>query len=231
MLNAFRHHCCHHLTTRLARQSTVPSAQRLSASLLSSQPSSGLTSPHRVVLNAFRHHCCHHLRQFAELLFALRCSTPFGITAVITPDRDGYEMSNRCSTPFGITAVITPTIPRTCPALNCAQRLSASLLSSHVARVLLPLITGSAQRLSASLLSSLESGREDRSASLVLNAFRHHCCHHNTAAPAMTRPNNSAQRLSASLLSSPCATCNCFGESRVLNAFRHHCCHHPDPTT
>ncbi len=107
------------------------------------------------MLNAFRHHCCHHMLANANNFHFCMCSTPFGITAVIT---EAFEPGLRPP-------------PR-------AQRLSASLLSSH------------------------DRHRLTRSGHAVLNAFRHHCCHHAAA-----------------------AACVLAGKS-VLNAFRHHCCHH-----
>ncbi len=179
MLNAFRHHCCHHaqsspcsavsnwcaqrlsaslLSSPLPLDRSIASlrvcstpfgitavititpsrssmsrgcAQRLSASLLSSRKPSRSNLLGCRVLNAFRHHCCHHSTANVARTFAGVCSTPFGITAVITMPRTAWR-----------------------PGTTCAQRLSASLLSSQPCDVEVTTIGVGAQRLSASLLSS-----------------------------------------------------------------------------
>ena len=251
MLNAFRHHCCHHSKCGEYRIAYLPSAQRLSASLLSS-----------------------HAVHFAEVLRCL-CSTPFGITAVITTPRTNLRLATRCaqrlsasllssrqivselrhlsgmcSTPFGITAVITSIATyegySTCVLNAFRHHCCHHTVSSGSASA-----AGSgAQRLSASLLSSRVVFRiRGITLGVVLNAFRHHCCHHSGAVNATAgsglcstpfgitaviticsilhlRTRLSAQRLSASLLSSLRQAAVLAKNLPVLNAFRHHCCHH-----
>ena len=60
------------------------------------------------MLNAFRHHSGSHLASVSLPAVVSGCSTPFGITAVLTQyfAGDGSGGST-CSTPFGITAVLT----------------------------------------------------------------------------------------------------------------------------
>ena len=108
VLNAFRHHCLRH--PQLGEESvTDRCAQRLSASL------TYVTSPS----------CRTCVNQWS-------CSTPFGITAYVTPPLISlFTLLIRCSTPFGITAYVT-VLPFESPAIRRlrAQRLSASLLTS-----------------------------------------------------------------------------------------------------
>ncbi len=152
VLNAFRHHWNLHARRAFSPTSTRNSAQRLSASLESSQ--------------GYAHALPSSLT---------RCSTPFGIIGIFTDNlgsapalgawvlnafRHHWNLhplrgkrgihNHKCSTPFGIIGIFT--------------RRRKSLMSGR----------GSAQRLSASLESS--RGRdEDALPSLsVLNAFRHH---------------------------------------------------------
>ena len=57
------------------------------------------------------------------------CSTPFGITEVLTEGLSNLRVSayNTCSTPFGITEVLTLScLFRGAPLHGGAQRLSAS---------------------------------------------------------------------------------------------------------
>ena len=56
------------------------------------------------------------------------CSTPFGITELITTGEwDVKDQKDECSTPFGITELITYYSPLQFTSGSCAQRLSASL--------------------------------------------------------------------------------------------------------
>ncbi len=181
------------------------------------------------VLNAFRHHCGQHRRAAVELL-----------------------ESQPCSTPFGITAVNTPRPPRRATGPGGAQRLSASLRSTHYLTQLRHKPALGAQRLSASLRSTHREGGVPIHPSAVLNAFRHHCGQHKgittssfpftrmcstpfgiTAVNTFLSPSSQArlicaQRLSASLRSTrPCRP-GTFAAGPVLNAFRHHCGQHAD---
>ncbi len=182
-------------------------------------------------------------------MLALLCSTPFGITDLITPDPAPVErllpvlnafrhhrshhrtflsrvrIICRCSTPFGITDLITPSIPVPSYPRTCAQRPSASQISSQsIRRTHCPRCRG-AQRLSASQISSPRESIRQRHTDQVLNAFRHHRSHHGRR-PADSSWITCAQRLSASQISSPRG----MGSRRpllcVLNAFRHHRSHH-----
>ena len=157
VLNAFRHHSgshwCHRdcaihecwsscstpfgITAVLTSGSRISvsgwghCAQRLSASQRFSRDKTVNYTPcAQLVLNAFRHHSGSHLALYERLRIpGILCSTPFGITAVLTCRQAiSRRPSNTvCSTPFGITAVLT------CPSCGtlegesgCAQRLSAS---------------------------------------------------------------------------------------------------------
>ncbi len=155
------------------------------------------------MLNAFRHHCCHHRVQTKPAWSVARCSTPFGITAVIT----------RCGTASQWR-------------LRGAQRLSASLLSS----LALAATDGSQLRVLNAFRHHCCHHTIDHvghhAFQVVLNAFRHHCCHHTGTCSKTTAPGQCAQRLSASLLSSHFRSRRSVRNKRVLNAFRHHCCHH-----
>ncbi len=249
VLNAFRHHCCHHidlgnlvwLSNRCSTPFGITAVITICPDVFH-QPGAGCSTPFGItavitvgllertlfdgsVLNAFRHHCCHHTFTAAKLGYSTPCSTPFGITAVITAAvamwREKHGVLNafrhhcchhtmaeikslslaKCSTPFGITAVITIACSWMLDHAICAQRLSASLLSSR--------------------RDSGANGPHHR----VLNAFRHHCCHHSrghvraviyivcstpfgitaviiAANWSVIELTSSAQRLSASLLSS-----------------------------
>ncbi len=174
VLNAFRHHWNLHeqWVTRRCRDT---GAQRLSASLESSQDSrshfdlsrrgaqrlsaSLESSPYVYlepflkfqVLNAFRHHWNLHGKPHSTSKIGRKCSTPFGIIGIFTTP---IHSAPRCST--------------------CAQRLSASLESSHAVSIFRVANLPGAQRLSASLESSPRRHSSDCPRGLVLNAFRHH---------------------------------------------------------
>ena len=94
VLNAFRHHSGSHMTDP-SRKSTPTSAQRLPASQRFS---------HRVgregrlrlhgVLNAFRHHSgSHAFGTPVKMVEQVKCSTPSGITAVLTPRSGSRSVS------------------------------------------------------------------------------------------------------------------------------------------
>ena len=163
---------------------------------------------------------------------ASKCSTPFGITEVLTRNiRSVFNSNPLCSTPFGITEVLTS--HRRVPAAlaDGAQRLSASQRFSHhtsleggfwlecstpfgITEVLTGVRCGArccprcAQRLSASQRFSPTCECRSRNGS------------------------RGAQRLSASQrFSLGCADLRPSREN-VLNAFRHHrgshtCCFNP----
>ncbi len=108
------------------------------------------------MLNAFRHHCLRHsLSRAAVVGQPDLCSTPFGITACVTPPGEPLVIADdACSTPFGITACVTA-------GTRSALRLTLD-----------------AQRLSASLLASPSDVLQSRPPRSMLNAFRHHCLRH-----------------------------------------------------
>ena len=174
-----------------------------------------------------------------------------------------------CSTPFGITEVLTAPCASTTNGRSCAQRLSASQRFSR--RATRTSFTGCtcAQRLSASqrfsrddplikiggdlcstpfgITEVLTSRRRtsQRSNALVLNAFRHHRGSHPSITgrlvriarcstpfgitEVLTTPDSGvdgrgvgAQRLSASQRFSPAPEFCVQRRPLVLNAFRHH---------
>ena len=177
VLNTFRHQRCLHGTSP-ERAPAAKSAQRLSASEMSSLPGLDRLLLLLAVLNAFRHQRCLHVVIKRETDKAYLCSTPFGIRDVFTTAAStqtapggcaqrlsasemsslrivsGWNGRSWCSTPFGIRDVFThwgrsPSSPG-----RCAQRLSASEMSSRAC--------------------GPRSGRRTP----VLNAFRHQRCLH-----------------------------------------------------
>ncbi len=180
------------------------------------------------VLNAFRHPICHHSRLRKDADYRDLCSTPFGIPYVITSDAR-----------YGDTRA------------SCAQRLSASHMSSRPGVSETISSAGCAQRLSASHMSSPRCSCVPAPSTAVLNAFRHPICHHPSvlfsprfvvlraqrlSASHMsslldfflifTIPPSRAQRLSASHMSSRRSLRRHDRRMTVLNAFRHPICHH-----
>ena len=155
VLNAFRHHSGSHFGSfGYGAHNHVLNAFRHPASQDQEHPH------HRAigeVLNAFRHHSGSHPSvgpSSRPIVIGPLCSTPFGITAVLTSklNRRSPRVScstpiEQCSTPFGITAVLTFCRPGVLP--TGAQRLSASQrFSLKVPSI--PWGISAAQRLSAS---------------------------------------------------------------------------------
>jgi hypothetical protein len=114
------------------KTSPIAGAQRLAASMESSLSL-------EIVLNSF-----------------IECSTPYGINGIITMHHPDFGGSlERCSTPCGINGIITSSGLFPVWLHRCAQRLAASMESSHsYGRVRSGHGTG-AQRLAASMESSL----------------------------------------------------------------------------
>ena len=109
VLNAFRHHCFRHRWALPCRRQTIDVLNAFRHHCLRHATGCTRRGTRRVgVLNAFRHHCFRHDPKFAPCSRQQLCSTPFGITACVTRTR-----SARGGEP------------------GCAQRLSASLLSSQ----------------------------------------------------------------------------------------------------
>ena len=178
----------------------MPRAQRLSASQTWS-PMGGayIRTNDGGVLNASRRHRLGHLETGGENQAATECSTPLGVTDLVTrghgPDQlsEGGCVLNAsrrhrlghatgrgnagkpevCSTPLGVTDLVTR------PAENCSDWFR------------------SAQRLSASQTWSLRLQRRCRLLSRVLNASRRHRLGHHSAATCCACL-ACAQRLSAS---------------------------------
>ncbi len=207
MLNALRHHSyLHHDRGRYTFPG--PSAQRLTASQLSTSLTAGLAQiesnpvlnalrhhsylhpmprygkrDHSRVLNALRHHSYLHAtfgssstkRYRAQRLTASQLSTSWAVLFDGKIDHRAQRLTasqlstccgwhcdlrrrQRCSTPYGITAIYIP-YPRFLPCLLfCAQRLTASQLST-LNRLTLAPKTARAQRLTASQLSTCFCGR------------------------------------------------------------------------
>ncbi len=202
MLNAFRHHCGQHTVEQVVTWEEE-SAQRLSASLRSTRrmaPGSFLGLP---VLNAFRHHCGRHARPPESSPPPPHCAQRLSASLRSTLDRCSTNAELvRCSTPFGITAVNTRPKPVRTGDRPGAQRLSASLRSTHC------------------------HARHGPAETRVLNAFRHHCGQHRNSDSSRAVLNPCAQRLSASLRSTRAVDEELPLRGGVLNAFRHHCGQH-----
>ena len=203
MLNAFRHHWNLHAQTTRRRAESLPSAQRLSASLESSRVKAVPSLLVLRVLNAFRHHWNLHTGGVASYTISFTlCSTPFGIIGIFTTVMlSQIATMIMCSTPFGIIGIFTVHAGRRKDPNYCAQRLSASLESSRRRQLTRRHGCLSAQRLSASLESSRSRPSGVGIPTRVLNAFRHHWNLH-LACFLILHSQTCAQRLSASLESS-----------------------------
>ncbi len=184
VLNAFRHHRSHHPAPPTGSPDTS-SAQRLSASQISSRHVGGLLPRHQCVLNAFRHHRSHHggWAWFAYTPWG-QCSTPFGITDLITGRKTGATgTAYGCSTPFGITDLITTFLLASFLLLCwCSTPFGITDLITTPVNDMVPTVA-CAQRLSASQISSLSAAETNKSKRHVLNAFRHHRSHHSPPSP------------------------------------------------
>ena len=140
------------------------------------------------VLNALRHHGGHH---------------PNGVVR----GRDAWV---RCSTPCGITEVITgPAAAWTDSGRPCAQRLAASRRSSRVGSwnhrsSSTPRVLNALRHHGGHHRSRYRPSRNRAPASDVLNALRHHGGHHahRDCCPTWIRRSPGAQRLAASRRSS-----------------------------
>ena len=112
--------------------SASESAQRLSASKVSTVGPRGSSGRRRKVLNAFRHQrFLRSLLRFVGFVVSIMCSTPFGIKGFyggMTPL--ARNPPNMCSTPFGIKGFYGNQRPRMPRTIWCAQRLSASKVST-----------------------------------------------------------------------------------------------------
>ncbi len=142
-------------------------AQRLSASMRSSQYGPRAACARELVLNAFRRQCGHHASSpSSQSIASSRVLNAFRRQCGHHRPNGTSSLADRCSTPFGVNAVITPFDSQQTKPLSSAQRLSASMRSSPPA--------------------SPNLGRKQR---VVLNAFRRQCGHHaSTALAGATMP-------------------------------------------
>ena len=132
------------------------SAQRLSASQISSHPDQNPPDrPAENVLNAFRHHRSHHCARITAMSATASCAQRLSASQISSQKDDPAQFRVfTCSTPFGITDLITDENPFPSPVTgvlnafrhhrshhqvtewlrrnrgDCAQRLSASQISS-----------------------------------------------------------------------------------------------------
>ena len=208
VLNAFRHHRGRHRTAGV-RTTASAGAQRLSASPRWSHPASSArrfdeSSAQRLsaspkwctaiadrrwrcrqrVLNAFRHHRSGHGFAGRRVRSAMsECSTPFGITEVVTAAIPRSWTSDvRCSTPFGITEAALRRYDLAAAA-DCLCSTPFGITEVGTTR----------------------SERRPRDLRRVLNAFRHHRSGHTGTTACRSGVGLCAQRLSASQRSAPCA--------------------------
>ena len=152
------------------------------------------------------------------------CSTPFGIRGILTNrnPEPGKIPLGWCSTPFGIRGILTAPGLRPSCAEACAQRLSASEVSS-------PNRSHRAGSLTSLVLNAFRHQRyphrqerfERSVCGIVLNAFRHQRYPHTHSRLIAHDRVLSAQRLSASEVSSRLAIHPDLVQVHVLNAFRH----------
>ena len=108
VLNAFRHHRGSHSCTHPLARSRTSCSQRLSASQRFSRGAAAVRRSRTPVLNAFRHHRGSHLVEPVD-----RFPVPLVLNA-FRHHRGSHQMmlpgaayTARCSTPFGITEVLT----------------------------------------------------------------------------------------------------------------------------
>ena len=107
------------------------------------------------VLNALRHQWNHHMVIAAEGACTHACSTPCGINGIITNAVTRMLAAmGECSTPCGINGIITLKRGGWSPLAMRAQRLAASMESSHGDYGYAGLVCRRAQRLAASMESS-----------------------------------------------------------------------------
>ena len=150
-------------------------AQRLSASQRCSLAGADELLDQRPVLNAFRHHSGAH-----PAIWRLRTTGTPGAQRLSASQRCSRDFlfvlheAVVCSTPFGITAVLTGRFWPTMRRVRSAQRLSASQRCSPLPDRHRFQQSGSAQRLSASQRCSLDRMDVSSRHASVLNAFRHH---------------------------------------------------------
>ena len=225
VLNAFRRHCLLHDVEDVQRGSPAGCSTPFGVTVFFT-PSPSPTRAGTWVLNAFRRHCLLHGRRSGSRASSSRCSTPFGVTVFFTAQGDWNPSPlTRCSTPFGVTVFFTQLRPvarsshavlnafrrhcllhsaatgTTATAGVCAQRLSASLSSSHDRRhapTARPPVLNAFRR---HCLLHTRRSTPSRWFGSVLNAFRRHCLLHAVKSPCLANFAG-AQRLSASLSSS-----------------------------
>ena len=202
VLNAFRHHRGSHCALMRAARPAAACAQRLSASQRFSHSDGPLRVVVPIVLNAFRHHRGSHSgspREPSRRPSAV-CSTPFGITEVLTAGRVlAHRVAPGCSTPFGITEVLTGTaVELTSIGLGVLNAFRHHR-GSHAVRF------ARNRRASAcstpfgitEVLTPVAAAEHRLSENAVLNAFRHHRGSHSWPGASVST-------------------------HHVLNAFRHH---------
>ncbi len=136
----------------LGRRRPAPAcAQRLSASQTWSHEARRTPRHHGTVLNAFRRHRLGHATACALPRDPGKCSTPFGVTDLVTAGRRAVPAAHgRCSTPFGVTDLVTCGSASGVADSPSAQRLSASQTWSRSRRAVRMTAVRCAQRLSAS---------------------------------------------------------------------------------
>ena len=109
VLNASRRHRLGHAEGRVENFGSALCAQRLSASQTWSLVSRPLGQLRRRVLNASRRHRLGHDLPDPELPGSERCSTPLGVTDLVTPRVANCKTPcpAACSTPLGVTDLVT----------------------------------------------------------------------------------------------------------------------------
>ena len=178
VLNAFRHHRSHHTARTPTTCTRSPSAQRLSASQISSPPTCRRGT------------------------FPAASAQRLSASQISSQATEAHQKAlEGCSTPFGITDLITRRRPRGSRLPFRAQRLSASQISSRPRTLNFPFKISSAQRLSASQISSLRRSERRESGWACSTPFGITDLI-TVARPTLPASRSSAQRLSASQISS-----------------------------
>ncbi len=199
VLNALRHHSYLH-PMRGRHLKAALSAQRLTASQLSTLMVRAVTRTPTTCSTPYGITAIYIPVGSNVGLPTIGCSTPYGITAIYMKHHIVGCSIRQCSTPYGITAIYIEATARCKTDCFCAQRLTASQLSTS-ARGALQTARRSAQRLTASQLSTYRTPSLTIQRFRVLNALRHHSYLHSVIDPSTFSGSLRAQRLTASQLS------------------------------
>ncbi len=129
VLNAFRRHCGYHACLeRGLTAAHVCSTPFGVTAVITAAPAMQKVTIVDHVLNAFRRHCGYHSVLFIPVAVSFFSAQRLSASLRLSRHRRHHGRStSQCSTPFGVTAVITKAPATIQPRRVGAQRLSASL--------------------------------------------------------------------------------------------------------